>query len=261
LGQAVIVENRANNVIGEYVAKSPPDGYNLFVAGGAVWTLTLLRKMNYDMTTDFAPISLLVRSVGIVAVHPSVPAKSIKELIGLAKARPGALNYGSTGAGSGQQLRTELFKSMAGVDIVHVPYKGSGQVISALLSGELQMWINDSGVIAPYAKSGKLRALAVTSAQPSALTPGLPTVSASGLPGYEAVSISGIFAPAKTPPAIISRLNQEIIRFLNQPEAKERFLNAQEEIVASSPQQLGNAVKAELAQWAKVIKDANISAD
>ena len=261
LGQPVVVENRTAILAAELVSKAPPDGYTLTVSGGAVWNSTLFRKMNYDVINDFAPVTLIERTVNIVAVHPSLPVKTIKELIALAKARPAELNYGSTGAGSGQHMGTELFKSLAGVNIVHVPYKSSGQAVPALISGEVQVLIYDSGVLAPHAKSGKLRALAVTSAQPSALTPGLPTVAASGLPGYETESISGLFAPAKTPAAIVSRLNQEIVRFLNLPEVKERFLNAQVEIVASAPEQFAAAVKSELAKWVKVIKDAGIKVE
>ena len=194
-------------------------------------------------------------------MHPSLPVKSVKELIALAKARPGALNYSSASTGSSTHLAGELFKFMAGVNIVHVAYKGTAPQISALISGEVQLTIVEEGSVEPHVKSGRLRALAVTSAEPSALAPGLPTVAASGLPGYEATGMIGIWAPAKTPGAIINRLNQEILRFLNLPEVKERFLNGGEEIVGSSPEQLAATIKSDGAKWGKVIKEAGIRAD
>ena len=196
--------------------------------------------------------------VAVVTVHPSLPVKSVRELIALAKAKPGQLNYANGGTGGAQHLATELFKSMAGVNIVGIPYKGGPPSVTAMMSGEVQVMINDLGLVAPQMKTGKLRALAVTSATPSALTPGLPTVSASGLPGYEWVGATGIYAPAKTPTAIIDRLNREIVRALNLPEVKEWFLNAGEEIVASSPAQFATTIQTEITKTAKIIKDADI---
>ena len=258
LGQPVIVENRVSLSLGEVGSKAPPDGYLLTVQGGSLWVVTLLQKMPYDVIRDFSPITLISRDVNIVAVHPSVPVKSVKELIALAKARPGALNYGSGNPGSPSHLAGELFKSMAGVDIVHVAYKGVAPAITALLTGEVQLTILDSALVEPHTKSGRLRALAVTSAEASALTPGLSTVSATGLPGYEMVGLAGVWAPAKTPAAIINRLNQAIVRFLNEPSVKERFLNAGAEVVASSPEQFGAFIKADISRMSKVIKDAGI---
>ena len=167
----------------------------------------------------------------------------------------------SAAVGGSAHLAAELFKSMAGVNIVHVPYKGGAAAITALISGEVQLTITDAGLVAPHVKSGKLRALAVTSAEPSALAPGLPTVAASGLPGYEAVGMTGMFAPAKTPAAIINRLNQEIVRVLNLPDVKERFLNAGVEVVASSPEQFAAKIKSDIATISKVIKDAGIKTE
>jgi len=191
-------------------------------------------------------------------VHPSVPVKSVKELVAMAKAKPGALNYSSPGNGTTQHLAMELFKSMAGVNIVHVPYKGGAPSIAALLGGEAQLTITDVANVGTHGKAGKLRALAVTSAQPSVLAPGLPTIAASGVPGYEAVSMTGMFAPAKTPDAIIKRLNQEAVRVLNQPDVKEKFLTAQVEVVASLPEQFAAIIKSEIAKMGKVIKDADL---
>ena len=257
LGQPVIVDNRAGGIIAaEVVAKSPPDGYTLTMQG-ALWIVPLLAKAPYEVS-DFAPIVQTERIVNIVAVHPSVPVKSVKDLIALAKARPGELNYASVSIGGSTHLAVELFKSMAGTNIVHVPYKGAQAAVPALMSGEVQMMIFDAGVLAPHVKSGKLRALAVTSAQPSTLLPTLPTVAASGLPGYESGAMAGLFAPAKTPKAIIDRLNLEIVRALNRPDVKERFLTAGLEIVGSTPEEFAAAIKADTARLTKVIKDAGI---
>jgi tripartite-type tricarboxylate transporter receptor subunit TctC len=255
------VDNRGTVIAAELVAKAPPDGYTLLVQGvGTVWMRPLLEKVPWDPAKDFSPISLLVKEVSAIAVHPSVPAKSVKELIALAKARPGELNYATTGTGSTYHLATELFRSMAGINIVHIAYK-SGPLMAAVMSGEVHLVIYDAGLLAPHVKSGKLRALAVTSAEPSALVPELPTIAASGLPGYEAVSMTGIWAPAKTPETIINRLSKEIARFINLPDVKEKFFNARLEIVGSSPEQFAAIIKSDVARMSKVIKDAGIKAN
>ena len=261
LGQPVIVENRTSGIIAaEVSAKAPPDGYTLHVAGGGLWLTPLLRKAPYDVVRDFSPISLTVREVFVIAVHPSLPVKSIKELIALAKARPGELNYSSDATGARSHLSQEIFKSMAGVDIVRVAYKGGATAVTALIAGEVQMTIFDAVLIMPHMKSGKLRGLAVTSAEPSALVPGLPTIAAT-LPGYESVGMTGVFAPTKTPVAIINRLNQEIVRALKLPDVRDRFVNAGLEIVASSPEQLAAAVKLDMSTISKAIKDAGIKVE
>ena len=260
LGQPVIVENRPAPQAAEAASRAAGDGYTLLVAGGSLWITPLLQKTPWDVR-DFLPLSQVSREINIVAVHPSVPVKSIKELIVLAKARPGELNYSSAAIGSSQQLGAELFKSMAGVNIVGISYKSSSAVITALISGEVQLTINDAGLLAPHVKSGKLRALAATSAEPSPMAPGLPTVAASGLPGYELVSMTGILAPAKTPGAVITRLNQEIVRVLNRADVKERFLSIGQEIVGSTPEQFAATIKSDIAKIGKVIKDAGIKVD
>jgi tripartite-type tricarboxylate transporter receptor subunit TctC len=218
-------------------------------------------KLPYDAVRDFAPVTWVSRETNVVIVHPSLPVKSIRELIALAKTRPGELNFGSSGVGSGSHLALELFKSMAAVGIVGVQYKGSVQGVSAVVSGEVQMAMFDLGVSIPLMKAGRLRGLAVTTATPSALVPELPTVSASGVPGFEAVSFTALWAPAKTPAAIIRRLNQEIVRFLNTPETKQRFLGIRSEVVASSPEQFDAAIKADITRMMKVIKEANIKVE
>jgi tripartite-type tricarboxylate transporter receptor subunit TctC len=211
--------------------------------------------------TDFSPIAIATRDVLIFTVHPSLPAKSVKDLIALAKARPGQLNYASGGIGGAAHLPVELFNAMAGVNIVHIPYKGLALAITALIGGEVQLLVLDVGLATPHMKSGKLRALAVTSAKPSVLAPGLPTVAASGLPGYEASAVTAIFAPARTPVAIINRLNQEIVRFLRTPEAKEKFLAAGVDTVGSTPDELAAMLKFDIATTAKLIKDAGIKVE
>jgi len=262
LGQPVVVENRPSTfVAAESVYKAPPDGYTLIVVGSTFWVLPLLQKLPYDVARDFSPISQIEQSINIVAVHPSVPAKSIKELIELAKSKPGVLNYGAAAIGSTSHLAMELFKSMAGVNITNVPYKGSAPAVTGTIAGEVQIYISDVGTLMPHVKSGKLRALAVTSAQPSATAPGLPTVAATGLPGYEVVNMTGIFAPVKTPEAIINRLHQEIVRTLSRPEVKERFFNAGVDTVGSSPQQFAATIKSDTAKMSKVIKEAGIKVE
>ncbi len=262
LGQPVIVDNRsAGFIAAELVSKAPPDGYTLTMQGGAFWNTPLLRKMPYDVLSDFSPITLISREVFVLAVHPSVPVKSVKELIDLAKAKPGTLNYSSGATGASAHLASELFKSMAGVSITRVAYKGGGAAVTGLLGAEVQMSIFDASLIMPHVKSGKLRALAVTTAQPSALVPGVPTVAASGLSGYEAAGLGGIFAPAKTTAAIINRLNQEIVRVLNQPDVKDKLLSAGIEAVGNSPEQFATLVKSEIAKMSKLIKDAGIKVD
>ena len=262
LGQPIIVDNRSTGILAaEAVAKAPPDGYTLNVSGSTLWILPLLHKMPYDVTRDFSPISLLVKEIYVVAVHPSLPVKTVKELIALAKAKPGILNYSSGSIGGSGHLAVELFASMAGIKMVHIPYKGTALAVSALISGEVQLLLNDAGTMMPHVKPGKLRALAVASAEPSALTPGLPTVAASGVPGYEWAGVSVILAPAKTPGAIINRLNQEIVRVFNTADVKERFFNAGQEVVGSSPEELAAVIKSDMAKLGKLIKDAGIKAN
>jgi tripartite-type tricarboxylate transporter receptor subunit TctC len=262
LGQAVIIDNRPTGVIqAEVVYKAPPDGYTLLVQGASLWIVTMLQKMPYDVWKDLSPVAQIARDVNIVAVHPSLPAKSIKELIALAKARPGLLNYGSGNPGSPSHLASELFKSMAGVNIVAVPYKSTPQAMTALMSGEVQLTIVDAGLTAPQVKAGRLRALAVTSAEPSPLTPGLPTVAAAGLPGYEAVNMVGVFAPAKTPASVIARLNQEIVHVLSKPDVRQKVFEYGTEATGSTPEDFAGAIKSDMTRLGKVIKDAGIKLD
>ena len=259
LGQPVIVDNRPGNIIpSEIVAKAPPDGYSLLSHGVPLATGALVQKMPYDPLTDFSPISWTASAPLVVTVHPSVPVKSVKELIALAKARPGELNYASTSTGGTPHLATELFKHMTGVNITHIPYKGAGAAMIDIISGQVQVIFAVPNAVVAHAKSGRLRTLAVTSPEPSVLLPGLPTVAASGVPGYESVGIYGIFTTAKTPDAIIRRLNQEIVRVINTDEAKKRLLGSGLEPVGSTPEQFDAKFRSESARMDKVIKSAGI---
>ncbi len=255
LGQPVLVENRAGILSVEAVSKAPPDGYSLLVIGSSLWVDPLMREdAGWDPVRDFAPITLAVASPNVLVVHPSVQANSIRELIALAKAKPGALNYASAGSGSTPHIAAELFKYMAEVDIVRVLYKGTAQALNDLIAGQCQLTFTPAGTASQFVKSGKLRALGVTSLQPSALFPGLPTIASSGVPGYEAVSTYGVFAPAKTPAAIVTRLNQEILKTLTQPAVREKLFSTGSEAVGSSPEELAAKIKSEMARLAKVVK-------
>ena len=263
LGQPVIVDNRGSGVIpGEIVAKSPPDGYTLLVTSGVLWIGPFIEPTTpYDPVRDFAPISWTNKQPNILVVHPSLPVRSVKELITLAKSKPGALNYSSGATGSSSHLAPELFKNMTGVKIVRIPYKSGAAEIAELIGGHVQLAIGTPASYMTHIKSGKVRAVAVASLEPSALFPGLPTIAASGVPGYESGVITGIFATAKTPEPIINRLNNEIVRHFGTAETKQRLLNTGVEAVASSPAAFAAAIKADMAKWGKLIKDAGIRAD
>jgi tripartite-type tricarboxylate transporter receptor subunit TctC len=261
-GQPVIIDNRANAIImGELVMRAPPDGYTLLITGASFWIGPLLQKLSYDPIKDFTPISLTATAPTVLVVHPSLPVKSVKDLIALAKAHPGELNYASPGTGSAAHIATELFKSMAHVNLVRVPYKGAAPAVNALLSGEVQVAFSTAAEAMPQVKAGRLRAIAVCSEKPSAITPGLPTVASSGLPGYQAGNINGVFGPAKLPDAITRRLNQEITRVISRPDVKEKLLNAGFEPVGGSPEEFAAVLKSEIAGGAKVIQAAGIKVE
>ena len=241
LGQQVIVENRggaSGAIAGEMLARSKPDGYTLLAYGSTIWLLPLLRRnVPYDPLKDFAAVSLVDRSPNVLVVHPSLAVSSVKQLIALARARPGELDYARAAAGGPPHLSAELFKSMARVNIVAVPYKGGGPAVIGLVSGEVGLMFATAASIAPHVKTGKVKAVAVTSAEPSALFPNLPAVAAT-LPGYEAVAMNGIFAPAGTPEPIIRRLSDTIARFVRRADVKERFFAMGVETVGSTPEQV-----------------------
>ena len=261
LGQQIIVENRAGSAIipGQVVSKSAPDGYTLLYTAASTWLVTLLQKdVPYDPVKDFAPITLTSKGINALVVHPSLPVKSVKDLIALAKARPGQLNFSTGATGGSTQLAAELFKYMAGVNMVRVIYTSGSVEVSELLSGQVQLTFG-SGSLMAHVKTGKLRAVAITSANPSALYPGLPPVSAA-IPGYESVGYFGMFAPPQTPAAIVNRLNQEVVRAINQPDVKENFNKSGFELIGNRPEEFAATIKSELAKWSKVFMEAGISA-
>jgi tripartite-type tricarboxylate transporter receptor subunit TctC len=261
VGWSIVVDNRPTIVERVIVRNAAPDGYTVLLLSSSLWVIPLLQKTPYDALQDYSPITITDRIPVIVVAHPSLAANSIKELIALAKARPGELNYASGATGSSSHLPAELFKSMAGVNIVRIPYNGAGPAVNAVVSNQVQVMFATAGSVAAQLKSGRLKALAVTTAQPTPLVPGVPTVAASGLPGYASVAMNVMFAPAKTPAAIINQLNQQIVRVLRQEDVKEKFFSIGSDVVASTPKELDATMRAEIASIGKVIEDAGIRAD
>ncbi|MGQ0525189.1 MAG: Bug family tripartite tricarboxylate transporter substrate binding protein [Betaproteobacteria bacterium] len=266
LGQQVIVDNRggAGGTIGMNIAaKAPPDGYTLMMSTSITHTVgaSLYSKLPYNVLTDFAPITLAASVPLLFVVNPGVPAKSVKELIQLAKAKPGQLNYASPGSGTSGHLAAEMFKSMAGVDIVHVPYKGGGPAVVDLIGGQVQVLILSAVATLPHVKTGKLRALAVTGLARSPKLPDIPTVSESGLPGYEVVLWYGVSAPAKTPASIVNRLNRDIVAIMQSPDMRERLASEAGEPVGNTPEQFEKIIRADVAKWSKIVKESGIKAD
>jgi tripartite-type tricarboxylate transporter receptor subunit TctC len=263
LGQQVIVDNRAGaggRIGAEFVAKSPPDGYTLLLATSSVMGTgpALYQKLPFDMPKDFAPVSLVAYTAYVLVVHPSVPATSVKGLVALAKSRPGRLTFASSGAGGASHLSGELFSAMAGVKMVHVAYKGSSPGMFSVVSGETDLMFSNTLPVLPQVKNGRLRALGVTTPQRSALLPDVPTVSESGLPGFEVQQNYGVLAPAGTPREIVGRLNQEIAKVMRTDDAKSRLLADGSEAKGSTPEEFEKAITAEIAKWSKVIRQAGI---
>ena len=262
LGQTVIVDNRAgaNGIIGtDLVAKAPADGYTVLVTiASHTINPTLYSKLPYDTLADLAPVSLLAEYPFVITVHPSVPAKTIKELIAFAKSRPGQLSYASSGNGSGPHLGMELFKSMAGLDMVHVPYKGAGQAMTDLISGQVQVFLNNFLAGMSMIKAGKLRALAVTSQKRAPVAPELPTVAEAGVPGYVVTGWYGMFVPAATPAPIVTALHAGTVKALRSKEVSERLSGEAADIVGSNPREFADFLKTEIAKWAGVIRKAKV---
>jgi len=264
LGQPVVVDNRpgGNTIIGtEMAAKSPPDGYTLFGAALPFSVIQSLYKTSFDVTRDFAPITLAGVTPNLLVANPGVPFNDVKGLIAYAKANPGKLNYASTGNGTSNHLSFELFKAMTGTNVVHVAYKGSAPAVTDLIAGQVQVMFDNTPNVLPYVKAGKLKALAVSTRSRSAFAPEIPSVYEAGVPGYDVSVWFGVLTVAGTPPEIVKRLNAETTRILLSPEIKERISKSGVDVVAGSSEQFSGFLKAEVARWAKVINEAGIKAD
>ena len=265
LGQQVVTDNRpgaTGNIGTEIAARANPDGYTLLqVATSHATNPALAVKMPFDPVRDFAPITLLSQSPNLWIVHPSLPAKNMRELIALARSRPGEINYSSSGTGSSQHLAGELLKSLARIDIIHIPYKGSPPALIDLLGGRVVLMCSTIAPAMPLVKSHKLRALAVTSLKRSAAAPEIPTVAESGLPGYEATAWQGVLAPAGTPREIIVKLNTGIVRVINLPDVRKQLVDQGYEPAGNTPEQFADYIKTEIAKWTRVINAAGLKAE
>jgi tripartite-type tricarboxylate transporter receptor subunit TctC len=265
LGGTVVVENRggAGSSIGtEVVAHSPADGYTLLIVSGAhAINPSIYPKLPYDSVRDFAPVTMFTSGPQLLVVHPSVPAKTVKDLIALARARPGQINYASAGTGTPPHLAGELFKVMAHVDIVHVPYKGNGIAYVDLIGGHVSVMFPNVATAMAYVRGGKLRALAVTTKDRTPTAPELPTIAESGVPGYDVSSWYGLLAPAGTPPALVTRLQQQTVKVMRAPDIAEKLTSQGLDIVGSTPEEFAALIKTEIAKWAKVAKASGARAD
>ncbi len=263
LGQPVVVENRpgaSSQIAGEAVAKAPPDGHMLLMTTQTLMTSQMIEKKTYpDFVKDFAPVSLCATGALILVVHPSVPAKSVKELIALARARPGELNYASGGVGTTPHLSGELFATMARIKVVHVAYKGEAPGLIDVIGGHVPVMFSNVSASKGFVQAGKLRALAVTSLKPSPAVPGMPTMAESGLPGFEVVGFFGVLAPAATPRETVARLNGEIGKVLARPDIRERFASQALEPGNMTAEQFADYIKVEVGRWGKLIRDAGIT--
>jgi len=264
LGQPVVIENRggaSTAIATELAARSAPDGYTILLNAAGHATNPALMKLNFDSIRDFAFITLVAESQNLLVLHPSVPARTVKELIAVSKRRPGEINYGSSGMGTTPHLSAELFQNMTGAKWVHIPYKGSGIGLTALLAGEISLYFANVPSVIRHVQAGKLRPIALSGPKRTAAVPGIPTVAESGLPGFEVTSWFGVSAPARTPRPIVDRLNGDIVRALNTPDLRERLLGMGADPVGNTPEQYTAFVQNEIVKWGKVIKAAGIKGE
>jgi tripartite-type tricarboxylate transporter receptor subunit TctC len=263
--QQIVVDNRGGaggNIAAEIVAHSAPDGYTIFLFNSAnAIAPSLYRSVRFDPLKDFEPVILISTSPFVLVVHPSMPAHSVKELIALAKAKPKGYVYASGGNGSSTHLAAEQFKQMAGIDMVHVPYKGAGPAFVDLLAGQVTLYFSSIPPALPYVKSGRVRALAISSERRSQLWPDLPTISEAGLPGYESGASYGLVTPARAPAVVVRKLNAEVSRILSEPDVRSRLASQGMDIAAGTPQDFARFMKAEIAKWARVIKASGARVD
>jgi tripartite-type tricarboxylate transporter receptor subunit TctC len=266
LGQPILIENRsgASGMVGaELVAKSAPDGYTVLVGNIASLAMNvgIYAKMPYDPVKDLTPIMRTVAVDYVMAVHPAVPARTVAEFVAYAKANPGKLSYGSAGSGSAPHLSTELFKQRAGIDLVHIPFKGGGPMVTDLLGGQIQMVIADQANLMPHVKAGKLRALAVGTLVRSANYPDLPTIAESGYPGFEARAWQGIAGPAGMPPDVVRHLQAAVAKVMAMPEVRARLVEGGLDPIVTTPEEFGEFIRAEIAKWSKVARDVGARVD
>jgi tripartite-type tricarboxylate transporter receptor subunit TctC len=265
-GKAVVVENVAGfagNIGAERAAKATPDGYTVLLSGSSPIVINpgLYAKMPYDPVRDLAPVTLICTIPNLLVVHPGVPAKSVKELVALAKSQPGQLTFGSGGSGSATHLGGELFRARAGVDIRHIPYKGTGAIVPDLIGGRLTLAIAATATVLPFARDGRLRALAVASDKRSAATPDLPTIGEAGLPGFDTSSWQAVLVPVKTPAPRVRRLHDDFVKAIAAADVQARFAELAMDPVGSTPAELARVIQADLVKWAKVIKDSGTKAE
>lgn len=260
LGQQIIVDNRPSRLVGGIAARATPDGYTLVVGGSTMQYAPLMEKMDYNAIQDFAPISLLERSPNVLVVTPSLKAGNVGELVAMLRAKPGVLNYGTGTSGASLHLAGELFMLATNTRMLRVPYKATGPAILGLLTGEVQLVFATAGAVVPLLKDGKLKALGVTTAQPTPLIPGVPTIAQQGVPGFELVTIGFIMAPAKTPQPIVKLLNRHVVKMMQQSDVKDRLAAGGSDASSSSPEELGRIMREDDARMGKLFKDLGLSA-
>ena len=264
-GQQVVVENRAGgatNIGSDLVAKAAPDGYTILMGGASnAINMSLYQKLPYDTLRDFAPISLCVKGANVLAVHPSLPVKTVKELIAIAKARPGKLNYASSGLGSSNQMAGELFKLMAGVNIVHVPYKGNSPALTDTIGGQVEMIFSGVPLLVPHIQAGRIRAIGIGSLKRFPALPDVPTIDETGLKGYEATTWFGLLAPIKVPKEIVTRWNMEVGKILAGADVRERFIGEGVEPIGGTPEFFTAFIREEITKYAKVVKAASLKGE